>query len=325
MHTMRAVPLVVYAALAAVLFTRNGIPLSDDRVIAWLVGGLFCVCIALRIGRWRRLVLDWLPLAVALTAYDALRGGLSGRVPIHSEAQIAFARHLFGDVGSVWLQARLWDPAHVHWYDYASFFTYLSYFLVTPTVLAVLWLRRPELFARYVRLLLGMWFVALAFFLLLPTIPPWLASAKGMIGPVTRLVGPIGTHVPLFDPATLWERGMRLANDLAAFPSLHEGMTILLAVFFWARSRAWVRVLLAAYPLAMAFALVYTGEHYVADLLGGVLLVAGVVAVEKRLPQLRSVRGARLADRVGPGPARALVADDQPAVRAGAAHDWVRP
>ena len=43
-------------------------------------------------------------------------------------------------------------------------------------------------------------------------------------------------------------------------------------------SRVW-RVLLAAYALAMALTLVYTGEHYVVDVLAGWLVaVVGVVA-----------------------------------------------
>jgi membrane-associated phospholipid phosphatase len=201
----------------------------------------------------------------------------------------------------------------------------MSFFLATPVVLAVLWLQRPDRFRRYVRLLIGLWACALVFFTLSPTVPPWLASAKGMIGPVTRIVAPIGLHVPIFDPAVLWERGVRLANDLAAFPSLHEAMTLLIAIFFWPTARRPVRVLLALYPLAMAFTLIYTGEHYVTDLVGGALLTVLVVMVEARVAELRSARGAARADREHRGRARALGADDQPAVRAGLAHDRVRP
>ena len=56
---------------------------------------------------------------------------------------------------------------------------------------------------------------------------------------------------------------------------------MLIVLFFW-RSRRWRwRILLAAYPLAMAFALVYTAEHYVSDvLLGWLYAVGAFVAVE---------------------------------------------
>ena len=322
---MRFVPLLAYLGLAGALFARNGVPLAADRLIMWLVGGLLCICIALRSPRWRRLLVDWLPLAAALTAYDVLQGNLGGRVPIHWREQVWVGEQLFGVVPGVWLQQHLWNPAHIHWYDYVSVVVYLSFFLATPVTLAVLWLRRPEVFRRYVILLVGLWTAALAFFTLTPTIPPWLASAKGYIGPVIRLVGPVSAHMPLFDPATLWERGVRLANDLAAFPSMHEGMTVLLVVMVWPLVRRPWRVLLVLYPLAMAFALVYTGEHYVTDLVGGALLVAAVVAVERYVVRLRSTRGAELVDLGSPGRARVVGADDQPAVRAGFAHNRVRP
>jgi membrane-associated phospholipid phosphatase len=101
---------------------------------------------------------------------------------------------------------------------------------------------------------------------------------------VSRLIGPIGLYVPSFmDSTPLWDRGVKFGNDLAAFPSLHEGMTVLIGIVFWSCSRWWIRVLLVAYPLAMAWALVYSGEHYVVDLVGGALAAAGVAFAANRL------------------------------------------
>jgi membrane-associated phospholipid phosphatase len=54
------------------------------------------------------------------------------------------------------------------------------------------------------------------------------------------------------------------------------------------------RPLLVAYPLAMAFSLVYLGEHYVADLAAGAALVAAVSYAE---PRLLTALQARLARR----------------------------
>ena len=44
---------------------------------------------------------------------------------------------------------------------------------------------------------------------------------------------------------------------------------MLITLFLWRLAPRWGRVLLAAYPLAMTFALVYTAEHYVSDILLG--------------------------------------------------------
>jgi membrane-associated phospholipid phosphatase len=59
-----------------------------------------------------------------------------------------------------------------------------------------------------------------------------------------------------------------MVNDVAAMPSLHGGYSFLFALFLWSFTKRW-RWLLALYPLAMGFTLVYSGEHYVVDILMG--------------------------------------------------------
>ena len=57
---------------------------------------------------------------------------------------------------------------------------------------------------------------------------------------------------------------------MAAVPSLHAAYTLLVTLFLWRVAPwAWARALLVLYPLAMAFALVYTAEHYLFDILLG--------------------------------------------------------
>ena len=59
----------------------------------------------------------------------------------------------------------------------------------------------------------------------------------------------------------------------------HQGAALLAALFLWHSVSRVSRVLLAAYALAMGFTLVYTGEHYVVDVLAGWLVaVVGVGA-----------------------------------------------
>ncbi len=279
-----AVP-AAYLGLAIGVFASNGVPLDRGWLFVWVLGGLLCLSLG-SLARFRRsLLTEWLPLAAALTLYDVLRGVGGGRFPIHSLLQIWVDKYLFGfgRVPGVWLQRQLWDPARLHWYDRAVWLVYTSYYLATPLVLGLLWLRSPQAFRRYALRLAALAFAAVAAFTVAPTMPPWLASEKGLIGPITRIIGPAGRSVGGVDVSSLWERGVSLTNNLAAFPSLHEGMTILVVVALWPWVRRPLRVLLVLYPLAMAFALVYSGEHYVSDLVGGALLVAGVVAAERRL------------------------------------------
>ena len=72
---------------------------------------------------------------------------------------------------------------------------------------------------------------------------------------------------------SVYENG-GLVNTVAAMPSLHAAYPFMLLLFFWSAGRR-VRAALAVYTLAMAYALVYGGEHFVADILAGWAL-AGV-------------------------------------------------
>jgi hypothetical protein len=283
----RLLPAAAYLVFAGAVFAARGIPVDRSLLSLWILGALACLSLGSLSSFVRSLLFEWLPLLAALTLYDVLRGIGGGRVPIHARFQIWLDRHLFGGghVPTVWLQQHLWHANRVTWVDYASYAVYMSFFLVTPLALGVVWLADRQLFRRYARRLTLLAFAAVACFTVVPTMPPWLAASKGLTGPITRLPGEIGVHVPWWDGTTVWEHGVRLANDLAAFPSLHEGMTVLLAIMLWPRASRPVRALLVAYPLAMAFALVYTGEHYVADLVAGAALAAAAAYAEPRILQ----------------------------------------
>jgi membrane-associated phospholipid phosphatase len=104
---------------------------------------------------------------------------------------------------------------------------------------------------------------------LFPAAPPWMASDLGELQPTVRSIGVIWSHIPIGNFDTLYEKGANYSNQVAAVPSLHCAYTLLVALILWPLVPRWSRVLLALYPLAMTFALVYTAEHYVVDILLG--------------------------------------------------------
>ena len=61
-------------------------------------------------------------------------------------------------------------------------------------------------------------------------------------------------------------------------PSLHAAYPVMLLLFFWGAGAA-VRAGLALYAVAMAFTLVYTGEHFVLDILVGWAMTGAVYAL----------------------------------------------
>ena len=82
--------------------------------------------------------------------------------------------------------------------------------------------------------------------------------------------------------------GIDASNPVAAVPSLHGAVALLVAVFLWPLVRRRWRPLLALYPLAMGFTLVLGGDHYVFDILLGWGVVTVVVAVLSRVERRRT-------------------------------------
>jgi membrane-associated phospholipid phosphatase len=69
-----------------------------------------------------------------------------------------------------------------------------------------------------------------------------------------------------------YQAGMGLSGNLvAAMPSVHLGVTTLMLLALWRTPLRWAS---GAYLVAMSFAVVYTGDHYVVDVLAGMALGA---------------------------------------------------
>ena len=83
-------------------------------------------------------------------------------------------------------------------------------------------------------------------------------------------------------------------NPLAAMPSLHFA-TSLMAALLLAQVGAAPGALGFAYLVALSFALVYLGEHYLVDLLGGAALTAAVWRLAPRAGPLAARLGAAVA------------------------------
>jgi membrane-associated phospholipid phosphatase len=277
--TVTAVTLFLGFTVWAV--ATQGLQLNTDWLFIWLVLGLLALSLS-DVKRWARgVIFDWLPFAGFLLAYDFVRGlaDNTGIAP-HTTTAIDFDRALFGHtIPSNWLQTRLFDPGVAHWYDYVTFFVYLSHFFVTILIAAVLWRYRYPLFRRWRAMVLLLAAAGFATYALFPGTPPWLASQEGYLPPITRTIAYMWQHVHVYPAAALFENSSRYVNEVAALPSLHSAYTLLPLLFFWSSARIWQRVLLVLYPLAMGFSLVYTGEHYVFDIVLGWVYAVAVYAL----------------------------------------------
>lgn len=311
----RRAAIAIWAIVVIYRTVTTGFAFNRELLLLYICSGL----LAASIGQGRRMlyvVRDWLPFALVLVAYDLSRGAatLIGR-PTLWHWQVDVDRWMFfGTVPTVWLQERLKLP-YPPWWEIAVSTVYMSFFILPYVVAAVLWLRDREEWKAFVRLFVGLSFVALIIYALLPAAPPWAAArctpadvTEGPAGPgcmfrpargvpdggllgamqstqdgangwVERIVGRGWGKLNLHSATALIDQGQASVNLVAAIPSLHASLTLAVAAFLWNRvSRRW-RPLLVAYVLVMAFTLVYTAEHYVVDILLGWVLAAVVVVL----------------------------------------------
>jgi hypothetical protein len=283
--SVRVVPPIAWGFFTLIVVATAGVPDSQSVLLVWL--GLAMIVFTLREPRRRltRLIRDWSPFVGVLVVYDRLRGIADGLLfPAHTLPQIRLEEALFGrPVPTVWLQEHLWHGAgDVRWWDYAVWLVYLSHFVATPVLAGVLWVFLHRHFSRFAAMVCALAAFGFATYVVFPAAPPWLAAQHGQLGPAHRLVPVVWAHVPIHNFDSLFTHGVKFANNVAAVPSLHAAYALLVTLYLWRICPVWTRPLLALYPPAMTFALVYAGEHYVVDCIAGWLYAALVfVAVDR--------------------------------------------
>jgi PAP2 superfamily len=317
-----------YAVALVVFVATQGVP--TDRL--GIYGGILVFLTIVVLGRgwaaWWQMIVDWLPFQAILLAYDYSRGyaspytaeqvhaqsypvhgvtnslGLPLHVvfPIHVDSWIG--HHLgMGAMPTTWVQEHFHPTTAVPWYGVLVSLVYCSHFLVMPTVAVVLWIRNRPRFKAWMGMVIALAVAGVTTYFLFPMAPPWLADTGGVFpGPVIGRYTSEGFNlVGLHMVGGMVSQGQYLVNPVAAMPSLHMAYATLAAGFFMFGKAWWQKLLLACYPLAMGFTLVYGGEHYVVDEIAGVLY-ALVVLAAWRLLRARRLR--RTAPVVVPTPPR---------------------
>jgi len=232
---------------------------------------------------WKRVVIDWLPFYLLLTLYDMLRGFAGKWLMPHAIPQIRIDEWLFGGTApTVRLQHLFYTPGVARPWDYAAFAVYMTHFVLPFAIAGILWKYAHDRFRRYSALLIGLTFAALLTYALYPALPPWLASQNAYLPPTAKIIDEMWTHIRMSNGSSVFSATGHFADPVAAVPSLHSAYPMLLMLFFWKSAGRW-RWLLALYPLAMALTLVYTGEHFVIDILLGWLYAVTIFVLGNRL------------------------------------------
>lgn len=189
-------------------------------------------------------------------------------------------------------------------------FAYASlHYVVTPSILVWLWLRRPTHYRTARTWLLVSTLIGLIGFTAVPTAPPrLLPGGHGFMDTMAQYgsYGWWGTDASA-------PRGMgHLTNQYAAMPSLHVGWSLWCGIMLFRYGRHWfVRALGVIYPLMTALVVMGTANHYLMDAAAGVatmgvgfLLARPALRLVDRIqpriqPRIRRLVGARRAATAG--------------------------
>ena len=242
-----------YLLATAVAIDRIGLPYSQDWIFVWIVGLMLAFSIADGKHTVRRLIKDWLPIIVALLAYDLLRGVADGNLfPIHWSAPVQADKVLgLGQVPTIRLQDALYTPGHLQFWDYAAFSFWFSHFFATLLVAVGIWLYAYQWFHRFAACIVVLAAMGLVTYVIFPAAPPWFAGDHGYIDHTYRITHAVVNNLPVPKAGAMFQKGNDWRNDVAAVPSLHAGYTMLICLFLWPRlDRRWRPLLGWAYAAA---------------------------------------------------------------------------
>ena len=158
-----------------------------------------------------------------------------------------------------------------HWLGLAADYWYASlHYVVTAGVLLWLFARGGKAYVPARRALVLATIIALGFYLTLPTAPP-------------RMMAGFTDVMALHSDSGWWgadasaPKGLGgLTNELAAFPSMHAGWALWVALAIWSGTRSRVvRTLAVIYALGTGAVVIATANHWMIDVVIGQIIVLG--------------------------------------------------
>ncbi|MGD0523207.1 MAG: phosphatase PAP2 family protein [Candidatus Microgenomates bacterium] len=265
-----------YIVFVCVYMISHRIWFSPDQFFVFgLVGTTF-------IGKARVFLRDWLPFIFFYLGYEFLRG----LVPyvsshVHIFPMINIDQLIFGFIPTVKLQALLYNPTHLMWYDYVAVTLYICHFVAPMIVGYFFWLKDRKLFKEFSLGILGVAYAAFITYILFPAMPPWMASSFNYIPPIKEVTGVVMSHFFQTNITLPSIYSLFGGNPVAAMPSIHAAFPLMIFFFLFKWNKK-VGLAIIPYVLGVWFAVIYLGEHYFIDVAMGALYATVIfIIVEK--------------------------------------------
>lgn len=230
------------------------------------------LCVAVRRSRARDVAVCCLQMWAYLAAYKTPHDDADAqRSRVRVDYVIDVDRVLgLGELPTVRLQ-RAFAGSQWRMGDRVLVWAHWLWFMVPHGSLLYIMLRRRERFDRSAVMTYAVFDLGAIMYWLAPTAPPWYAASEEVA--VRRMMVEYGEF--------FWKDGwgplysLLGGNPLAAMPSLHFA-TSMMAAQLLSETGPVAGAVGWSYTATLGLALVYLGEHYVVDLLGGAALTTAV-------------------------------------------------
>jgi hypothetical protein len=239
----------------------------DQLVLVLLFNALFYLS-----GATRRFILGFTVFIVFWILFDSMKAFPNYRYnTVHIESIYRFEKKLFGIDGQT--PNEYWLAHRSTLLDVVSGFCYLCWIPLPLAFSGYLFYRDKELFFRYSLTFLLVNLLGFVIYYIYPAAPPWYVQQYGF-GFDPRTPGNVAGlgrfdsyfHVGIF--SALYSKS---SNVFAAMPSLHAAYPLTVLYFGMKYRLGWRKnILFALIMVGIWFAAVYSGHHYVLDILAGI-------------------------------------------------------
>ena len=255
--------LIAYLTVIVILMLSRNVSITPDRLF------IFLLFAALIIGRLRSFLRDWVPFLALLLAYEMLRGFADNHFTVHVASLVTVEKALFaGYLPTEVLQDLFYRAGTIGWQDIAATVIYFLHFPLPMAAAFFLWIKNRKQYYRFVIALVVLSFSGFITFLLFPAAPPWYAANEGLIS-ITKITNLAVDHLGWTWNLSYYYSHLN-PNPVAAIPSLHAAYPtlVLLALRSYSKKLFWFFL---PYPPLVWLSTVYLGEHYVIDIIAGVI------------------------------------------------------
>jgi len=227
---------------------------------------------ALYIGKLKELYKEWFVFLSFIYLTDSLRGTIyiltcKFNLPVHTVYAIKLEKCLFfTKIPSVVLQETLLNPDKFTWFEKFLTIIHGTHFVAFLIIGVIIWLYKSAYFNFFKLTFYLMISLGISLYFIVPTVPPWMASE--VFNAIPKLTHFNVYIYNMFIPDIT--SGFN-TNPISAMPSLHAAFPILCSLILW-RLYKWKASPFYIYTALILFTIVYTGDHYIIDIIAGAAL-----------------------------------------------------